>query len=178
MTVTAAEGYIIRLARLEEFPRLTEIELDAFATLADARGGDGDGEPHALPQDVLRQSLEDELLFVAADGRNQPIGFLAGMERDGTLYVNEVDVVRVWQRRGVGRRLMATAIATARASRLGGVTLTTDRFVPFNAPFYARLGFTEITTSDALPALRQALATEVGHGMGAERRVAMILRFG
>jgi predicted N-acetyltransferase YhbS len=138
VTVIPAEGYIIRLARPEELARLTEIELDAFATLADARG-DG-GEAHALPHDLLQRSPEDDLLFVAADGENRPMAFLAGTERDETLYVNEVDVARAWQRKGVGRRLMATAIETARASRLGGVTLTTDRFVPFNAPFYARLG--------------------------------------
>lgn len=171
------EGFIIRLARPDELTRLTEIELDAFATLADARGA-GDEAAHVLPQDVLRQSLDDDLLFVAADGSNRPIGFLAGVERDGTLYINEVDVARAWQRRGVGRRLMATAIETARASRLLGATLTTDRFIPFNAPFYARLGFVEIEESDLLPLLRQTLAQEVAHGMGADRRVAMILRFG
>jgi len=175
MTVNPAEGYIIRLARLEELPRLTEIELDAFATLADARGDAG--EAHALPQDLLRQSLDDDLLFVAADSQNRPMAFLAGTERDETLYINEVDVARAWQRRGVGRRLMATAIETARASRLSGVTLTTDRFVPFNAPFYARLGFAEIGDDDALPQLRQTLAMEVAVGGGGERRVAMILRF-
>lgn len=175
MTVIQAEGYIIRLARPEELLRLTEIELDAFATLAAARG-DG-SEPHSLPHDLLRHSLEDDLLFVAADGANRPMGFLAGTERDETLYINEVDVVRAWQRRGVGRRLMATAIETARASRLRGVTLTTDRFVPFNAPFYARLGFAEIEDGDALPELRKALATEAAAGVAGERRVAMILRF-
>jgi GNAT superfamily N-acetyltransferase len=175
MTVIPTEGYIIRLARLEELPRLTEIELDAFATLAEARGDGGEG--HALPHDLLRRSLEDDLLFVAADGENRPMAFLAGTERDETLYVNEVDVARAWQRKGVGRRLMATAIATARASRLRGVTLATDRFVPFNAPFYTRLGFAEIGDNDALPELRKTLATEVSGGGGAERRVAMLLRF-
>jgi predicted N-acetyltransferase YhbS len=174
MTGNPAEGYIIRLARLEELPRLTEIELDAFATLANARG-DG-GEAHALPQDVLRRSLQDELLFVAADGDNRPMAFLAGTERDETLYINEIDVVRAWQRKGVGRRLMATAIETARASRLRGVTLTTDRFVPFNAPFYARLGFVEIGANDALPELQRTLAIEASGDAG-ERRVAMILQF-
>ena len=175
MTLEPAEGFVIRLARSQELPRLTEIELDAFGALAEARG---DGlEAHALPQDVLRRSLEDELLFVAADSGNEPIAFLAGKERDGMLYVEEVDVARAWQRRGVGRRLMATAIETARASRLIGVTLTTDRFVPFNAPFYAKLGFVEIADDDLVPQLRQTLEREASIGTGGDRRVAMILRF-
>ena len=100
MADNSADSVIIRLARLEELLRLTEIELDAFATLADAGGGHG--EPHTLPRDVLRQCLDDELLFVAADGGNQPIGFLAATARDEMLYIHELDVVRAWQRWGVG----------------------------------------------------------------------------
>lgn len=145
MTGDPADSFIIRLARLEELPRLTEIELDAFATLADARGGSR--EAHALPESLLRQSLDDDLLFVAADKENQPIAFLAGTQSDEMLYIREIDVARAWQRKGVGRRLMATAIETARASRLRGVTLTTDRFVSFNAPFMPGWDFRKSSTA-------------------------------
>lgn len=65
----------IRQARLEELPRLTEIELDAFATLAEALGTSD--AAHALPHDVLQKSLETGLLVVAADGNDRPVGFLA-----------------------------------------------------------------------------------------------------
>ncbi len=175
MTGNAAGSYIVRLALIKELPRLREIELDAFATLAEARGDNGGA--HALPQEVLRQSLENNLLFVAADSLNQPIAFLAGAERDRMLYIQELDVAPAWQRKGVGRQLLTVAIETARTSRLRGVTLTTDRFVPFNAPFYARLGFAEIMDDDDLPQLRQALQHEVSIGAAGHRRVAMMLRF-
>jgi hypothetical protein len=57
------------------------------------------------------------------------------------------------------------------------VTLTTDRHVPFNAPFYAKLGFREMTDDDALPDLQQVLQREIAHEMAADRRMAMVLRF-
>jgi predicted N-acetyltransferase YhbS len=174
MTGAPAGSDMIRLARLDELSRLTEIELDAFATLADARGGDL--EAHALLHDALRQSLQAGLLFVAVDGQNRPVAFLAAIQHDETLHICEIDVARDWQRQGIGRQLMAKAVDAARAGRLRGVTLTTDRFVPFNAPFYARLGFCEIADDDALPELRKTLAAEVADAAGA-RRVAMISRF-
>jgi len=163
---------IIRQARLNELPRLTEIEIDAFATLAEALGVAR--EAHALAQDVLRGSLDASLLLVAADDDDRPVGFLAAEDIEGTLYVIELDVCRNCQRRGVGRHLMSAAIEMARRRQLSSLTLTTDRHVPFNAPFYASLGFV-LPSAEVLPQfLRKKLDHEVAVGMDAERRVAMI----
>lgn len=168
-------GSVIRPARADELTGLTAIELDAFRTLAEIRGGDQ--QPHALPLTELRQALDCDLLFVATDGHDNPVGFLAAAEMDGALYVKELDVGRDWQRKGIGRRLMMAAIEVASRRGLRGVTLTTDRHVPFNAPFYAKLGFREMTDDDALPDLQQVLQREIAHEMAADRRMAMVLRF-
>lgn len=53
----------------------------------------------------------------------------------------EVDVHPNWRRKGVGRQLMEALLNDARARKLNGATLTTDRFAPFNAVFYASSGF-------------------------------------
>ncbi|RDJ14468.1 GNAT family N-acetyltransferase [Rhizobium grahamii] len=163
----------IRRARLDELPRLTEIEIDAFATLAEALGVVGDA--HALPPDVLQGSLDAGLLLVAVDDGDRPVGFLAAEEIEGTLYVIELDVCREWQCKGIGRRLMGAAVEIAEARRLPALTLTTDRYVPFNAPFYASLGFT-LSTAEAVPQfLQKKLDHELAVGMDPERRVAMVL---
>ncbi len=163
----------IRRARLDELPRLNEIEIDAFATLAAALGVAH--EAHALPRDVLLGSLDAGLLLVAADEGDHPVGFLATEEIDGALYIIELDVCQEWQRKGVGRQLMSAAIALARTRQLSSLTLTTDRHVPFNAPFYASLGFV-LPGAEAMPQfLRKKLEHEVSVGMDAERRVAMVL---
>ncbi len=164
---------IIRQARLDELQRLAEIEIDAFATLAEALGVVK--EAHALPQDVLRGSLEAGLLLVAVDHSDLPVGFLAAEEIADALYVIELDVCRDWQRRGVGRRLMSAAIEMAQARRLSALTLTTDRDIPFNAPFYASIGFVQ-SNAEALPHfLREKLSHEIAVGMDPERRLAMVL---
>ncbi|MDM9629115.1 GNAT family N-acetyltransferase [Rhizobium sp. S152] len=167
------DAWAIRQARIDELPRLTEIELDAFATLAEAIGGDR--EPHALPRSILQQSLDAGLLLVAADMADHPVGFLAAEEIDETLYVKELNVSTAWQRRGVGRGLMMSAFELAKSHGLSAVTLTTDRHVLFNAPFYASLGFV-LTPTEALPRfLREKLDHEISVGMDPDRRVAMVL---
>jgi hypothetical protein len=53
------------------------------------------------------------------------------------------------------------------------VTLTTFRDVPWNMPFYARLGFEEIPAATLTPALRSVLEDEARRGLDPARRVAM-----
>ena len=131
-----------------------------------------------MPRGDLEQSLGNDLLWVGVAGTTDlPVGFLAAELLDDNLYIAEIDVAPDWQRRGIGRRLMTIAIDDARQRKLPGVTLTTDRFVAFNAPFYATIGFTEIGEQDAVPELRATLDREIANGMQADRRVAMILRF-
>ena len=166
----------IRQARLEELPRLTEIELDAFSTLAEALGISD--AAHALPHDILRKALEAGLLIVAADSDDHPVGFLAAEEISDALYVIELDVSRDWQRKGVGRRLMSHAVEMARTRRLSALTLTTDRHVPFNAAFYQSMGFQTVDGHAMPPFLRAKIDDEVGNGMDPERRVAMVMRLG
>lgn len=122
-------------------------------------------------------SLSEALLFVATDPDDRPVGFLAAAERDGGLYVGEIDVLRRWQRRGIGRSLMSAGISEARARHLWGAMLTTDRFVPFNYPFYASLGFREVARDAMPPSLEQVLADELARGKEAARRLGMVLRF-
>ncbi|WP_244480463.1 GNAT family N-acetyltransferase [Rhizobium sp. Root1220] len=173
MTGISAENVMIRPGCTGDLPLLADIEIDAFATLADALGVARDAHPLSL--EVLGRSLQESLLFIAVDDADRPIGFLAGAEIERTLYVIELDVVTEWQRQGLGRRLMAKAIETARARKLAGVTLTTDRDVTFNAPFYHSLGF-ELLAFESMPAFMQKkLDEEIVNGMDPERRVAMAL---
>ncbi|HEV7704019.1 MAG TPA: hypothetical protein VGO46_06980, partial [Gemmatimonadaceae bacterium] len=53
------------------------------------------------------------------------------------------------------------------------VTLTTFRDVPFNRPFYARLGFEVIPSEKLGAALVAALGEEARRGMDPTTRVAM-----
>ncbi len=166
----------IRLARPDELDDLAMVELDATVSLVEA-GVSFPGGPSATPRPLLEGALGEGLLYVATGAEGRPVGFLAAHERDGGLYVGEIDVVRRCQRRGIGRALMNRAIGEARDRRLWGAMLTTDRFVSFNAPFYASLGFREVAGEAVPPGLARVLAVERAAEHQAARRVGMILRF-
>ena len=166
----------VRLARADELNALAIIESDANATLVDAGAVSPDSFT-TTPRHLLELSLSAALLFTAVDANDEPVGFLACEERDGGLYVGEIDVLRRWQRQGIGRALMLTALAEARSRRLWGAMLTTDRFVPFNALFYASLGFREIARENLPPSLEAVIVAEVAGGQDPARRVGMALRF-
>ncbi|NLR95465.1 GNAT family N-acetyltransferase [Rhizobium sp. P38BS-XIX] len=175
MTEIGQEAWTIRSARLDELHLLAAIEIDAFWALHDA--GAVACEPTSLPLDIVEQSLAENLLFIAADNTDQPFGFVAGIRKDGSVHIAEIDVVRRWQKQGVGRRLIEKAIAAARAQEASGVTLTTDREVAFNAPFYASAGFRILKDNERSAVLTEILENEVAHGADPARRVAMLLRF-
>lgn len=167
---------LVRLGRLAELERLAEIEIDAARALVEA-GAAPPGELSATPRFLMELSHSERLLFVAADRDDQPLGFLAGAERNGALYIGEVDVLRRLHGRGIGRALIQAVLAEARRRGFWGAMLTTDRHVPFNRPFYARLGFCETALEEMPPSLAAVLGDEMERGFDPARRLGMVLRF-
>ncbi|WP_284776759.1 GNAT family N-acetyltransferase [Agrobacterium sp. lyk4-40-TYG-31] len=161
----------IRAARAEEFARLAEIELDAFVVWAKACGVTS--EPSSAPDFVLRQSLDQAFLLVAEDATGHVAGFAAGHRLGHHLHIVEVDVETFSQGKGLGRALMLALLAEGSKAGLKHAVLTTDRFAPFNAPFYARLGFRILEGNDIPPFLRERLEMQISAGLDPDRRVAM-----
>jgi GNAT superfamily N-acetyltransferase len=151
----------IRAAQREDLPAIAAIEDSGAETFAAYGHPLADGSPPA-PPNQWAQALDDGLLWVADDSVAGPIGFLAGKLTDDGLYIEEVDVVAPRQRHGHGRRLVQAAIDWARARGLPAVTLTTFRHIPFNAPFYASMGFAEQDAPS--PHLVATLANEAANG--------------
>ncbi|WP_346295838.1 GNAT family N-acetyltransferase [Rhodopseudomonas sp. P1] len=166
---------LIRPATTADFDALRTIELAAFETLRAA--GAVSGVPSASSEQQLQRYLDRGFLDVACNHSGDAIGFCGGSIAGDFLHIGEMDVHPNWQRQGVGRALLTAALDKARAQRLDGATLTTDRFAPFNAPFYAIIGFRPLA-DDELPArLREILDEEAKIGLAPARRVAMMLRF-
>ena len=53
------------------------------------------------------------------------------------------------------------------------LTLSTFRSVPWNAPYYARLGFAELPAAELTPGLTEILAAETAFGLDPAERVFM-----
>jgi GNAT superfamily N-acetyltransferase len=104
---------------------------------------------------------------------DQPVGFILAEAHPSSLFIVELSVDLDWQGKGIGRQLIACVAGHARTLGLASLTLTTFRDVPWNAPFYARLGFEKMTT--LTPELRQKREEETAHGFAYETRCAMRL---
>ncbi|MDP2130768.1 MAG: GNAT family N-acetyltransferase [Erythrobacter sp.] len=101
-------------------------------------------------------------------------GFLVAEPFRRELHIWEMDVAPPFQRRGIGAGLVRAAQIDARNTGFKAITLTTFRDVSWNAPFYARLGFEEVSALDTHPRLAGELANEANDGLPADRRCAMI----
>jgi len=167
---TITRDVVIRRGRVADLPSLDAIEQSGAETFTVFGEPLADGSPPG-PPDQWAKALDAGLLWVAEDPASGVIGFVAGEITDDGLYIEEVDVVMERQQQGHGRRLMQAAIGWARAQRLPAVTLTTFRHIPFNAPFYASMGFVPLEAPT--PHLAATLADEVARGF--ENRCAMRL---
>ncbi|MFH8655663.1 GNAT family N-acetyltransferase [Streptomyces afghaniensis] len=162
----------IRPATAAELPGLQDIERAAGAPFRDLGMPEiADDEPPAL--DVLERYRGAGRCWVAADELDHPAAYLIAEPVDGALHIEQVSVHPRAARRGVGRQLLAYAADRAREEGLSALTLTTFAEVPWNAPYYARLGFRTLSEADLTPGLRGIRATEAEHGLDRRPRVCM-----
>ena len=129
---------------------------------------------HTVTLSQHQHYVDNEMSWLAlAD--NSPVGFLLAEPIASSLFIAEVSLHLGWQGKGIGRGLIRYVAEQAREKGYASLTLTTFRDVPWNAPFYAGLGF-EMLTDEALSTpLRQKRKEEAAHGLAFESRCAMRL---
>ncbi|WP_084327235.1 GNAT family N-acetyltransferase [Salinarimonas rosea] len=172
MRADPAPGYRIRPAAEPDVPLLPAIEASAATLFAEA--GAPLPEPTAtMPPEALDLCRASGTLWIAADAADTPVGFLAAGELDGFLHVHELSVARAHQRRRLGTALMAAAIDFGRWAFVPAMTLTTDRVLAWNKPFYAKLGFVELTIAGLPPGHAARHANEIAAGLDPARRCVM-----
>jgi ribosomal protein S18 acetylase RimI-like enzyme len=108
-----------------------------------------------------------------ATENGEVVGFIVVDAVDGCAHIEEVAVAPHAGRRGHGTALVDEAERWAVRSRLSAVTLTTFRDVPWNGPWYARLGFRELGEHEWTPAIRELRDEEHRNGLDKELRIVM-----
>ncbi|MFJ2739779.1 GNAT family N-acetyltransferase [Streptomyces sp. NPDC087440] len=159
----------IRRARPAELPLLQDIERAAgapFRELGMAEIADDDPPP----LDLLDCYQHEGRAWVFEDAAGLPGAYLIWQEIDGAAHIDQVSVHPRMARRGAGRALIAHL---ARESGYDALTLTTFVEVPWNAPYYARLGFVTLTDDQLTLGLREIVAEEASMGLGRWPRVCM-----
>ena len=121
----------------------------------------------------LQDAVVEDRLWVAVPDDDPPVGFALARWCGVDAHLQELDVVPAWGRRGIGRRLVAEVVAWAAAHDRARVTLTTFTSVPWNAPFYQRLGFVVVPEPAWTSALHATWEHERETGLSMEKRVVM-----
>lgn len=158
----------IRLATRTDLALLHDIERAACRIFPAGRLPDPED---VMPMSELESACARQLVLVASRSHTL-VGFAMSKECEGHLHLAVIAVHPDHARSGCGTRLVTAVIAQARERGLAGVTLTTFRDLPWNAPFYARLGFRILRDPELNPALRATLLQEERTGMS--DRAAML----
>jgi GNAT superfamily N-acetyltransferase len=110
---------------------------------------------------------------VAVDGSDRPVAYLVSSVVDGCAHIDQVSVAPSHARRGLGAALIEHLAANARAEGRPALTLTTFRDVPWNAPYYERLGFAIVGPDDQGAELAALVGREGATIPSSAPRVAM-----
>lgn len=169
--------YEIRLATPADIPFLPDIEsaagelfsqLPALANLPDG----------VTSLEEFQESQQNNLLWVAALPSGKPIGFAQVYIVDGLVHLDEIDVHPDYGRQGIGRKLVQTVIEWAQSEGIPAITLTTFRNIPWNEPFYRKLGFRVLELEELSAGLIKLVVEEESHGLDRALRVVMRIETG
>jgi GNAT superfamily N-acetyltransferase len=167
----------IRAGKLDDVARCIAIEIAAAEKFRDVGMDDlvaitaadaymaSRGETHAADR---------SLIVAEADGRIA--GYVALGIVDGLGHVCEVDVDPEWGGRGIGRRLMEAADDWAQAQGLTALTLSTFIAVPWNGPWYARLGYEPYPAGEWGPGHRAIWQGQIDSALDTTKRWMMVKR--
>jgi len=117
--------------------------------------------------------VKADRLWVAADELDRPVGFALASIVGDNAHLDELDVHPAHGQRGLGAALVEAVCDWARASGYRAITLTTLRDIPWNAPWYQRLGFRVLEENELSQALHDLLQEEIQRGLPAHKRVVM-----
>ena len=164
---------MIRPATIDDLPEIQAIEVAAgerFREINDpliARCAD---DPPYGTAGLENASIEQRA-WVAVDEIGSIIGFTVAWVVDGEGHLDQLAVAPAHGRRGVGRALVETVFAWTVAQELSSITLTTFRDVPWNCPYYEKLGFVVVST--LTPALQALVDEQATWGLEPSLRVVM-----
>lgn len=166
-----AVSFSIRPARAEDLPLLGPLEDRAALRFLDSNHPYAVHlPPFALPE--LEELQRAGTVWVAVTPGDEPIGFAIAGRLGPDPYLHELDVEPSFARRGVGRALIRRVAEWARAGGDTSLVLSTFRDVPWNAPYYERLGF-ELVPERQYTAEMAELHAREGLSMRQESRVVL-----
>ncbi len=166
----------VRLATNADCARLPAIERSANRRFAEIGMPDVVGAPVGEAE-TWEPHCASSHLWVGVDAEDQPFAFLAGGVHGSLMFLYQLAVDHDRQRQGVGRALLQTGEAAARAQGLHEVYLTTFCDVPFNGPYYAGQGYQVVEDPDLPDMLKPVMDAERRRWIAPGRRRCAMRKF-
>ena len=162
---------MLRPARSDDIDRMRAIELDAGHRFRSV-GLNVIADHPPSEEAVLQRHVSAGTAWVAVvDG--EIVGFATGSVVDGEGHLEQVSLISAAAGHGIGRALIDEVVEWARSRGLLSITLTTFRDVPWNGPYYRRLGFVDLTDEESGPELLRIREAERAAGVDVAPRIAM-----
>jgi GNAT superfamily N-acetyltransferase len=162
----------VRAAREDDLELLPVIQIAAGIAFREiGMVAIADADP--LSRSALTAYQQAGHAWVAVTGEDIPAGFIVVDLIDGRAHIEQVSVHPHHARRGIGRMLINHVDRWAAGQGIDALTLSTFHAVPWNGPYYARLGFRDMAPGEITPGLAAVLDDEVEHGIDPAARVCM-----
>lgn len=165
----------VRLAEPADLPLLGPIEVRAGERFRSIGMADVAEDP-PFPLEVLEACQADGCVWVA-ELSGEVVGYALALETGGLAHLEQVSVVPEAGGMGVGAALV-DAVGHWAEGRAPWLTLSTFTGVPWNQPWYERIGFTVVPADEVGPALHEIVEHEVALGLDVSQRAFLRRRAG
>lgn len=163
-------SYSVRLATAADLPALPAIERAAAEMFRQS------AHPEMADAALASEHLQPEdAVWVVVDAQ-QVVGFAIVRRAAAALHLQEIDVHPAHARQGLGAQLIGAIAHWAQGQGVPALTLSTCDDIPWNGPYYARLGFRVLAPQELSAELLQVRQAEMAARLPMEHRVCMELR--
>ncbi|MFM0525028.1 GNAT family N-acetyltransferase [Paraburkholderia strydomiana] len=161
-----------RLAAPGDAETVRTIEFEASLRFVSVgMSGIADAPPMSLA--FVERKIAAQELIVAVNVEGTCAGFVMFEPQPARIYIQELDVLTSHAGRRIGAALIEQVAQLARSRQIMQLVLSTYREVPWNAPYYRRLGFRDIDETELDVALRARRDAHIARGLDESKRVFM-----
>jgi len=145
------DNYAISLATAADIPALIAADKAASELFVPTGLLDAAALDDHVPANVFETEIPLKNVIAVRRSNKEAVGFALFRPLGDGLYLDQVSVSPEHGQKGLGRALVLKVITEAEKRRLPHVSLSTFRDLPWNGPFYASMGFKELTRDKLEP---------------------------
>lgn len=167
-----------RAADAADAEALSSIEDNAATVFRQLGGNFANIDFTALTPEFYVDAIAQNQIIWLVELRGEPVGFLRAKPVDDILYCAEMSVLKHHHGKGLGEKLINHFVNYAKSDGFSGVAGITYKNVPWNGPYYQRLGFDYLEDAQIGEELRAIKTSEIENALSqAGERVVFGQRF-